>query len=257
MKIVIDHLGRNVAFKFPPKKIISLSPAITETLYELELSSQIVGRTEYCIYPKDQVRNAKIVGGTKEINVGKIHELKPDLVIVEKEENTKEIVEMLEKHYPVYVMEVQSISDSYNMITSIGDLTNRKKEANCLIRKIQLEFSSLPKITDMTAAYLIWKDPYMVAGKDTYIQSVLAEIGFINPFLNRQSRYPIVTIEDLKNAKLDYVLLASEPYSFKNKHKDDILDMMPKTKATIVDGEMFWYGARMLKAAKYFNQFFK
>lgn len=227
MKTVIDHLGRTVTYKFPPKKIISLCPGITETLYALQLESEIIGRTKYCIYPKDKVQNAQVVGGTKEINIAKIQELKPDLIIVEKEENTKEIVEILEKHYPVYVVEVQSIPDTYHMITSIGDLTNRNEEANHLVDKIQTEFLTLPQVKGKRAAYVIWKDPYMVVGKDTYIQSVLDEMGFINPFISMESRYPIVTVEDFQNAELDYVLLATEPYPFEDKHKEEFLKIMP------------------------------
>ena len=254
MKTVTDHIGRTITYNFPPKQIISLCPGITETLYALQLEPEIIGRSKYCIYPKDKVGNAQVIGGTKEINIAKIRELKPDLIIVEKEENTKDIVELLEKDYPVYVAEVQSISDAYRMVTSIGDLTNRNVEARRLAGKIQTEFLALPQVKGKRAAYVIWKEPYMVVGRDTYIQSVLDEMGFINPFISLKSRYPIVTVEDFQNAELDYVLLATEPYSFEDKHKDEFQKMMPNAIPIIVDGEMFWYGARMIKAARYFKQ---
>ncbi|MCZ2256878.1 ABC transporter substrate-binding protein [Sporosarcina sp. G11-34] len=256
MKTVTDHIGRTITYNFPPKRIISLCPGITETLYALKLDSEIIGRTKYCIYPKDKVKNAQVIGGTKEINIAIIRELNPDLIIVEKEENTKDIVEILEKYYPVYVAEVQSIPDAYRMITSIGDLTNRYIEASRLVAKIQTEFLTLPKLNKKRAAYVIWNEPYMVAGKDTYIQSILDEMGFINPFTSMKSRYPIVTVEDFQDAKLDYVLLATEPYPFEEKHKEVFLKMMPNATPIIVDGEMFWYGARMIKAAHYFKQEF-
>jgi len=256
MKTVTDHIGRTTTYNFPPKRIISLCPGITETLYSLQLDPEIIGRTEYCIYPKDKVNNASVVGGTKEINTAIIRELKPDLIIVEKEENTKDIVEVLEKDYPVYVAEVQSIPDAHRMITSIGDLTNRNAEADRLVAKIQTAFLALPQLKGKRAAYVIWNEPYMVVGKDTYIQSVLDGMGFINPFLSMKSRYPIVTVKDFEDAKLDYVLLATEPYPFDEKHKDMFQKMMPKATPIIVDGEMFWYGARMIKAAHYFKQEF-
>lgn len=254
MKTVTDHIGRTITYNYPPKKIISLCPGITETLYALRLEPEIIGRTKYCIYPKDKVESAQVVGGTKEINLAKIRELKPDLIIVEKEENTKDIVEILENDYPVYVAEVQSIPDAYRMITSIGDLTNRNAEAGILVAKIQTDFLAHPQVNGKRAAYVIWNEPYMVVGKDTYIQSTLDKMGFINPFISMKSRYPIVTVEDFQNAELDYVLLATEPYPFEEKHKDIFLKMMPNAIPIIVDGEMFWYGARMIKAAHYFKQ---
>lgn len=256
MKTVVDHLGRTVEFAFPPKRIISLCPCITETLYTLQLQNEIVGRTRYCIYPTAEVENAGIVGGTKDIDLVEIHKLKPDLIIVEKEENTEDIVATLEKHYPVYVAEVQSIDDAYRMIDDIGYLTDRAEEATRLRRVIQTAFQSLPNVNGQRAAYVIWKEPFMVVGQDTYINSVLDKLGFINVFSSLEGRYPMISMEDFQNANLDYVLLASEPYSFELKHQDEFLQMMPNTKPLLVDGEMFWYGAKMLEAATYFRQIF-
>ena len=127
-KEIVDHLGRTVTYEFPPKRIISLCPGITETLFSLELENEIVGRTRFCIYPKDKVKNVPAVAGTKDIKIDAIHEVKPDLIIVEKEENTEEIVKTLEKHYPVYVAEVQSIEGAYRMIHDVGHVTDRESK---------------------------------------------------------------------------------------------------------------------------------
>ena len=251
---VIDHLGRTVVYQFPPKRIVSLCPGITETLYALQLEDEIVGRTRYCIYPKDNVKNVPAVAGTKDIKMDAIHEVKPDLIIVEKEENTEDIVKILEKHYPVFVAEVQSIEDAYRMIHDLGNVTDRESEANRLRKKIQDQFRLLPQVNGKRAAYVIWKKPYMVVGKDTYIQTVLEEMGFINPFTAFEGRYPAVTSEDFRNANLDYVLLASEPYPFKEKHLAEFLEMMPTVQPINVDGEMFWYGPKMLEAVQYFKK---
>lgn len=256
-KTVTDHLGRNVTYQFPPNRLISLCPCITETLYSLQLQEEIVGRTRYCIYPKSEIKNTTIVGGTKDIDLAEVDKLEPDLIIVEKEENTEEIVEALEKHYPVYVAEVQSINSAYRMIHDIGYVTNRDMEASRLLTKVQTEFDSLPHANGKRVAYVIWKEPYMVVGKDTYIQSVLDKLGYINPFTSLKGRYPSVTAEDFQNAELDYVLLATEPYSFEEKHREEFIKMMPNTKVKNVDGEMFWYGAKMIEAAHYFKQFFQ
>ena len=123
--MIHDHLGRIVNLKHPPKRIISLVPAITETMYHLGLEKEIVGRTRFCKFPAEKIKQAVNIGGTKDIKLDRIHELKPDLIIAEKEENTKEIVETLEQHYPVFVFEVQHFQDVYRMIQDVGSLTER------------------------------------------------------------------------------------------------------------------------------------
>lgn len=256
-KIVVDHLGRTVSYTYPPKRIISLVPGITDTLYALHLENEIVGRTRYCIYPKDAVHQATTIGGTKRVMLDKIIELQPDLIIAEKEENTKEIVETLEKQFPVYVAEVQNVPDVYRLITDLGKVTNRIPEANRLQSTIQNGFESLPSSHGMKVAYVIWKNPYMVVGNDTYIHSLLDKMGFTNAFSDYEGRYPVVEEEDFQKAKLDYLFLASEPFPFKEEHKGEFSKFIPNVDKVIIDGEMFWYGPRMIDAVEYFRTFFQ
>lgn len=250
-KSVIDHLGRHVTYAFPPKRIVSLCPGITDTLFALDLENEIVGRTRFCIYPKDKVTNVKAVAGTKDIKLESIQNVNPDLIIVEKEENTKEIVEELEQYFPVYVAEVQSVDDAYHMIEDIGNLTDRSATALRLVQSIKQQFNDLPNTAGKRAAYVIWKKPYMVVGQDTYIQSLLERMGFVNPFVHFEGRYPVASIKDFQDAKLDILLLASEPFPFKEKHIAEFRKFLPDVEVTLVDGEMFWYGPRMATAPLY------
>lgn len=252
--MVQDHLGRTVNLQGTPMRIISLVPAITETMYHLGLEKNLVGRTRFCKFPKDKVKQALNIGGTKDIKLDRIHELKPDLIIAEKEENTKEIVETLEQHYPVFVFEVQKIEHIYRMIHDLGKLTERYEPASELINEIQTAYQALPKANNKRVAYVIWKKPYMVVGKDTYIQSLLEELGFTNPFIEAVGRYPVVTVEDLRQAELDEIFLATEPFPFREKHLEEFQALLPGVKPFIVDGEMFWYGAKMVEAAAYFRK---
>lgn len=144
MKTVTDQLGREITYSFPPKIIISFAPAITETLFSLKLQNEIVGRTRFCIHPKGIVEKAVNVGGTKDLKIERIHELKPDLIIVEKEENTKEMVEQLEGHYPVYAFEVQTVTDALMMIETLGSVVDRTTQADALVYDIQQAFTSFP-----------------------------------------------------------------------------------------------------------------
>ncbi len=254
MKQTIDQLGRTITYSYPPKKIISFAPAITETLFSLGLEKEIVGRTRFCIHPKGVVEQAVNVGGTKDMKIDRIHDLEPDLIIVEKEENTKEMVEELEQHYPVYAFEVQTVADALQMIQDLGMIVDRTNEATTLIENIQTAFHDFPTLyKGKRVAYVIWQNPYMVVGKDTYIQSLLDKLGFINPFTKVEGRYPAVTKEELQAADLDYILLATEPFPFQEKHIPIFAEMLPKTEPIIVDGEMFWYGVKMMDAVPYFK----
>ena len=253
MATIQDHLGRDVLLHPGPQRIISLCPAITETLLELKADA-VVGRTKYCIFPEACVASIPTVGGTKTIDEAAIAALKPTLIIVEKEENTKEIVETLEQHYAVFVCEVENVADAYRLIDTLGTLAHVEQAAQTLISDIRQAFSALPTFSG-NAAYMMWRKPYMAVGKTTYITSLLETLGFTNPMTSLEGRYPAVTIDDLRRAQLDYVLLSSEPFPFAEKHRAEFEPYLPHTKLVFVDGEMFWYGARMLKAARYFKQF--
>src|SRR5690625_3772748 len=239
MQEIVDHVNRKVTYRFPPERIISLAPAITNTLYSLNLENEIIGRTRFCIHPSNQVEKAVNIGGTKDVKIDRIHKLNPDLIIAEKEENTKEIVEQLEQYYPVFVFEVQTVDDAFRMMTDLGDIVNRQIEATSLITEIKRTFINLPQFQRKKVAYVIWKHPYMVVGDNTYIQSLLDKMGFINPFTNVSGRYPEVTIENLKEANLDYIFLATEPYPFREKDIVTMADLLPGVQPIIIDGEMF------------------
>ncbi|MFJ7729045.1 ABC transporter substrate-binding protein [Neobacillus sp. NPDC097160] len=252
-----DHIGRQVSISTAPKRIISICPAITETLFALGLKDEIVGRTKYCIFPKEMVEKVPIVGGTKEVIVDKIRDLQPDLILAEKEENTEEIVLALEKIAPVFVLEVQKIDDSYRLIETLGLLTNREEAANRLITSCKTSFPDRSCKQHLNAAYVIWRKPYMVVGGTTYINDVLHTIGFQNPFEKGDARYPSVTKEELADANLDVLLLASEPFPYQEKHIAEFQSFLPNTKIILVDGEMFWYGAKMLVAGEYLEKLTK
>ncbi|MEK3979762.1 helical backbone metal receptor [Psychrobacillus sp. FSL K6-2836] len=248
---VTDHLGRKAVLPKSPKRIVSICPAITETLFSLGLEKKIVGRTKYCIFPKDIVDQVPIVGGTKEVILEKVKELQPDLILAEKEENTEEMVLELEKIAPVFVLEVKSIQDAYRFITTLGEVTKTEDAASLLLASSQKSFQTIESKKNGKAAYVIWRKPYMVVGGSTYINDVLNTMGFQNPFTNEESRYPAVTKEQLANAQLDKLLLASEPFPFKEKHLAEFQAFLPHTEIILVDGEMFWYGSRMLVAGEY------
>lgn len=250
-----DQLNRIITLKTSPKRIISLVPSQTELLFDLGLKEKIVGITKFCIHPEEACKSTEKVGGTKNINLDKIEKLQPDLIIANKEENQKEQIEELAKKYPVWISDIKTIEQALNMIEDIGVIVEKSEEAQEIIQKISIAFRDkrLIKNRQKRIAYLIWQNPYMTIGQDTFIHNILQNFGFTNVFQD-QFRYPETTLEELKRKKIDYLFLSSEPFPFKNKHVQALQKEFKDTKVLIIDGEMCsWYGSRLLYTVNYFN----
>jgi len=251
-----DQLDRNITLKEIPQRIISLVPSQTELLVDLGLEDHIVGITKFCVHPV-HLRNEKlIVGGTKSVHLEKINAAQPDIILCNKEENTKEMVAELEKIAPVHVSDIQNLAESYELILQYGDLFQVSKKATSLVESIQEEHQkfqqSISNKSVKKVAYFIWKNPYMVVGGETFINYLLKENKFKNVF-EEAPRYPEVDLKNLPD--LDYVLLSSEPFPFNEKHSKDFEKFLPEEKIKFVDGEFFsWYGSRLEKAFSYFKK---
>lgn len=233
-------------------KIVSLVPSITEALFDLGLTGhEIVGRTKFCIHPQDKVKDVTIIGGTKNINIDKIKALDPDLILANKEENIKEQVEALMGDFKVIVTNIETIEDNYYLLKNLGKLLKKEERAQLFNLKIYDILNQAKLQTNIKAAYLIWKNPYMTIGSDTFIHRILSEIGFENIFKDK-TRYPEIKVEDLADA--DVIMLSSEPFPFKEKHIEELRAFYPDKKIMIVDGEAFsWYGTHIAKCEDYFK----
>lgn len=252
---VIDSVGRTVEIPQDPQRIISICPSQTETLFALGLEGRIVGRTRYCIHPAEKVPSVPVVGGTKKVDKTTVASLKPDLIIAEKEENTKEDVEALSAIAPVYVTNIESYEGALNSIVELGEVTGRREQAEKLVREIQEAFAAVPVANPpRKVLYLIWRKPYMAAGSPTYIGSLLEKLGWYNLARHLQGRYPV--IEDASILEPDLILLSDEPYPFKEKHIPEIQSLWPRAEVQLVRGDYFsWYGVRMKEAAFYLRRF--
>lgn len=234
-------------------KVVSLVPSITEALFDLGLTEhEVIGRTKFCIHPENKVKNVAVIGGTKNINIDKIKALQPDLILANKEENIKEQVEALMNDFKVIVTNVETIEDNYYLLKMLGNTFNKEERAQQFNLKIYDVLEQAKLDYPVKAAYLIWKNPYMTIGSDTFIHKILAEIGFENIFKD-QTRYPEIQMEDLADA--DVIMLSSEPFPFKEKHIEEMKAFYPDKKMMIVDGEAFsWYGTHIAKCGDYFKE---
>lgn len=255
-KTVTDDLQRGVTIRFPPRRVVSLCPSLTETMFALGLDERtVVGRTKYCVHPSERVRNVAIVGGTKTVDVARVRALQPDLVIAEKEENSKHIIETLAETLPVFVIDVIDFESALRAVRNLGALVDRTAQAETLARDIRRAFAELRPRATHRVAYLIWREPYMAAGRETYIHALLEKCGFENVCAHLPGRYPELTLVTLRQQAPDCVLLSSEPYPFDDSHVNELAAQLRGVRVIHVDGEMFsWYGGRMLAAAEYLKQ---
>lgn len=255
---VLDHLDREVVYSYPPKRIVSTVPSISETLGDLNLEEEVVGITRFCIHPSHWKKNKRIIGGTKRLDFNRIKELEPDLIIGNKEENVKPQVEEISAKFPYWISVVDSYTENLQLIKSLGELCDRKKEASLIVSKTKDVMSGLrnrlksrPKIL-----YFIWRGPYMLAGDNTYINSFLEEFGFENSAKDFKGRYPKLTVDELKSIDFDFIFLSSEPFPFNELHAQELKQYFPDKPILFVDGEIFsYYGSRISKEEEYLNAF--
>jgi iron complex transport system substrate-binding protein len=256
---MIDQIGTQHFFKQTPIRIVSLVPSQTELLFDLGLEESIVGITKFCVHPVHFKTTKTIVGGTKTVKFDKIKALQPDVIICNKEENTKEIVDELAKICPVWVTNIVSIEDNMQMILDFGQLFNKRIEAQKWIDKISFAYQNFQQFLKdkpiKKVAYFIWANPYMVAGNQTFINELLQINHFQNIYANKESRYPEVELKKIRlEGDPDYVFLSSEPFPFTDEHAFEIGRCTHHAKTVFVDGELFsWYGSRLLKAFDYFK----
>ncbi|WP_375416651.1 helical backbone metal receptor [uncultured Hymenobacter sp.] len=251
---VVDQLGRRVVVPFPPQRIVSLVPSQTELLFDLGLAEKVVGVTKFCIHPAEARQKAAIMGGTKNFNFERIAELKPDLIIGNKEENHQAGIEQLAASYPVWLSDIATLNEALRMMRGVGVITSRREAAEMLAAETAAAFAALaPPPTPLPAAYFIWRQPYMVAAGGTFIDDMLRRAGFANVFASR-GRYPEITAAELAAAAPARILLSSEPYPFAEKHVAEFQAICPAARIDIVDGELFsWYGSRLRQSAAYFR----
>jgi ABC-type Fe3+-hydroxamate transport system substrate-binding protein len=233
-------------------RIISCVPSVSELIFDLN-PDFLIGRTKFCIYPKDIKRIPKI-GGTKSLDIGKIKHLQPDLIFSVKEENEKSQIEELSKSFMVKTFDIQTLNESLEMISEIGELMGKSAESQSVISKIQEMRKPISFFEGKSVLYFIWQKPWMAVGGDTFIHSILNEIGLKN-LRSMESRYPeVFDFQEIKNQSPDFVFLSSEPFPFSEKHRRELQNELPHSKVVLVDGTYFsWYGSRMAESWSYFE----
>ncbi len=252
-RALIDQRGRKLHLLSIPRRIVSLCPSTTETLFALGSGGTIVGRTDYCRHPIDKVAALPSVGGTKTVDERRLRALAPDLVVSVREENDEAQIEALGRDLPILILDPVDVETALAGIRLLGAALVCEDRAEALVDEIVSAFSTLPRMDGCRALYLIWRKPFMAAGSGTYINDVMTRLGFQN-IAGGGERYPAINAPALA-ANPHLVFAASEPFPFAEKHLPELHRLMPEAHIVQVNGEMFgWHGARMRLAADYFRQ---
>ncbi|HTO09039.1 MAG TPA: helical backbone metal receptor [Myxococcota bacterium] len=252
-----DALGREFEFAAPPQRIVSLVPSWSETLFALGAGDSLVGVTEYCVHPAEGVAKLAKVGGTKNPAAGAIAALRPDLVLANKEENRQRDVERLEAAgLRVFVTYARTVREAVAELRALGRIAAREAAAEAIAAEVEARLAALARPAGAhrpRAAALVWRDPLMAVGGDTFADDLVRCAGAENPFAAAQGRYPRITRAELEAAAPDVLLLPTEPYRFEERDRLEFLSLAcPAARSGrvhVVEGELLsWYGPRMARA---------
>ncbi|AFC26621.1 ABC transporter substrate-binding protein [Saprospira grandis] len=258
MPIYIDQMGRSVRIAERPQRIISLVPSQTEWLADLGLEQEVIALTKFCIHPKAWWREKERIGGTKSLDLDKIRSLQPDLIIANKEENSKAEIELLAQEFPVWISDIANLPQALEMMRALGQITGQAERAESLLGPFEEALAAYQApAANLSVAYFIWRQPWMLAAGQTFIDEMLNWAGFKNA-LGHLARYPSLSLKELEQEKIDLIFLSSEPYPFKEKHIAELKEIWPNSQILLVDGEIFsWYGSRLFKAPDYCRALWK
>jgi ABC-type Fe3+-hydroxamate transport system substrate-binding protein len=243
-----------------PRRIISLVPSQTELLHAIGLEEEVIGITRFCELPEHWYRSKTRIGGTKQVHLAQIEALQPDLILANKEENDAAQVLHLARLFPVWMTQVGNLPEALTMILDLGALCNKAAAAQTLSQNIQDRFLQWEQhlatrsTVTRTVVYLIWQDPWMSVGTDTFIHDLVTRAGFTN-LLQHSLRYPVLEADQLAALSPDYLFLSSEPFPFQTRHMAAFQELLPDTRIQLVDGALFsWYGSRLVHTVDYFHQ---
>lgn len=260
--LCVDSAGQSHQPAGAEARIVSLVPSITELLFSLGLGAQVVGRTGFCIHPRDAVRDLPKIGGTKDVKLDSLRALKPTHVIVNVDENDLSVLEKIREFTPhVIVTHPNAPEDNIALYRLLGEIFDVLARAEQLAAELQRELDACFATAwpGERVLYLIWKDPWMAVACDTYIARMLACVGWRITIpdggWSGAARYPVMPDVTAAAQNVDRVLLSSEPFMFRQPHVSELRNKLT-VPIDLIDGEMTsWYGSRAIRGLEYLRTF--
>jgi ABC-type Fe3+-hydroxamate transport system substrate-binding protein len=281
-------------FLTPPTRVVSLVPSITESLFDLGFGEAVVGATDYCVHPAQKASALEKVGGTKNARVEDILALQPELVIASQEENTPAIVQALEAAgITVWLTFPKTVDDTLADLRRLADIfqsNNAYLAVDMLEKTVEFARAVAADGEHPRVFCPIWRGEqdsqpwYMTCNAETYTSDLLALFGGENVFAarlrryplesdlkneageapeGRDTRYPRVSLAEIRAAQPELILLPSEPFAFGENHLEEIKILLAETPAVkndrirLLDGSLLtWPGTRLGKALEQLPEFF-
>jgi ABC-type Fe3+-hydroxamate transport system substrate-binding protein len=260
---LVDAAGTRHVRAGSDARIVSLVPSITELVCDIGLAGQLVGRSGFCIHPRDLVRSVRKAGGTKDVDLGKVRSMRPTHVILNVDENRKEDARALAEFVPVLIVtHPLSPLDNPALYRLIGGIFGREAEAETLCKRFDEAYEALRSSAGALRAervlYLIWRNPWMTVSRDTYVSRMLALVAWQTVPSDGAERYPKIDLDGEALDQARTVLLSSEPFMFREKHLAEMraCPELRGKRIALIDGEMTsWYGSRAIKGLAYLRRF--
>lgn len=255
---VTDDLGRELTLPRPAQRIVSLVPSLTETICVFGCAPQLLGVTRHCTMPVAELASTRRVGGTKNPDVTAIVELRPDMVIVNAEENRKEDFEALTAAgVSVFVSYPRRVADMPDLLRRLGVMLAADAAGESAACDLEAALASLAQPQARRRVFCpVWKNPWMTFNGDTFADDLLMLAGGKNVFRDRPDRYFEISLEEVAAVEPQVILLPDEPYVFQQK---DLAALAPLSetpalrnqKVHLADGKaLFWYGTRTASAIR-------
>jgi ABC-type Fe3+-hydroxamate transport system substrate-binding protein len=241
--MVTDDLGTPVPVPAEPQRIVSLVPSISETLWWFHLADRVVGVTDWCVAPPNAFDHAVRIRGTKNPDVAAVVDLRPDLVVANREENRElDVRRLREAGVAVYVTAPDRVVEAAASLEGLGEAVGAAAAGRGLAQTIERALARLPRDQPTLQAFCpIWRDPWLAVGTGTYAGDLLAQAGFA--VVPQEPRYPEVALHDVAALDPDVVLLPDEPYAF---GEEDRAPFRPwRARVRRIDGTaLTWWGPR-------------
>lgn len=242
-----DVLGSAFEFTARPRRVVSLVPSLTETLFAIGAGGDIVAVTDYCVFPAGLTLPR--VGGTKNPSIDAIRDLKPDLVHMNLEENLERHARAIRNFAPVFVTEPKSVADVATLLRTLGDIHGQRERGEALAKELEQELSRGAPAS-FTFACAIWKNPWMWCAGDTYVSDLVTCAGGRN-VLAAQTRYPALALDDVLAQRPDIVFLPDEPYAFTQKDAAELRARGAQVTGPFPGHLFTWHGVRTLEGLRW------
>lgn len=234
------------------RRLVSLCPSTTESLAEMGFAPSLVGVTRYCVRPSGLLEGIPQVGGTKDPDHARIASLSPDLLFLNSEENRREDIDALAARFRFDLSHPRRVRDVPPLLrrwaAASGSAAAGEAAAERVESGLRVAEDSLASRRPFRYVALVWREPWVAAGEETYLADLVRLAGGIPALAPGLGDWRRPAIEELRAARPDVVLLPDDPYPFRERHRTELEGLLPGARALLLAGQDWcWHGTGTLR----------